>query len=51
MPLAICQILKAEEVQMQQSLKNQTLLLCQNNLYLYTNKEIIINLINFALII
>lgn len=37
---------------MQQSLKNQTLLLLrQNILYLYTNKEIIINLEDFPLII
>lgn len=36
---------------MQPSLKNQTSLLCQNNLYLYTNKEIIINLEDFALIV
>lgn len=37
---------------MQQNFKKRALLLlCQNNLYLYTNKEIIIHLEDFALVI
>lgn len=51
LPLVTCQnkIQKYKNYTCNSS-KKQILLLCQNNLYLYTNKEIIINLEDFALI-